>query len=63
MKKPHNLQCYSSFKEADIAKKKENQGLSPEARLAILHAINQRIYGKNVYSRRLQRVLEVVSKT
>lgn len=57
------LTVFDSFREAFEKELEENQALSPEDRLAILHAINQRIYGKNIYAGRLQSILEVVEKT
>ena len=57
------MKHFSSFEEAFEDEKKENHALDPLERLAILHELNKRIYGKDVYTRGLQRVLEVVEKT
>ena len=57
------ITIFDSFTESYKSDLEENQALSPGERLAILHAINQRIYGKDIYAGRLQSVLEVVEKT
>ena len=57
------VMVFDSFIESHKSELEENQALSPEERLAMFHAINQRIYGKDIYAGRLQNVLEVVEKT
>ena len=57
------ITVFDSFIESYESELEENQALPPGERLAMLHAINQRIYGKDIYAGRLQNVLEVVEKT
>ena len=54
------IQQFENHREAEILQKKTYRAMSHTKRLETLHEINKRIYGKNVYAKRLQRVLEVI---
>ena len=54
------IKVYNSFKQAELADRRERWSMTPIQRLQILESLRKLRYDKNASANRLQRLFEVV---